>query len=117
MIGSTRAVRVFARACPTDLRKGFDGLWGLIEHELGHDPLSGDCFLFVNRRRTSAKVAHWDGTGVCIYSKRLAKGRFACLWDGEPGAPLPLTRAELSLFLEGARFDGRAPKSPPEIRF
>lgn len=117
MIGSTRAVRVFARARPTDLRKGFDGLWGLIRNEFAHDPLDGDYFLFVNRSRTSAKVAHWDGTGICVYAKRLAKGRFACLWDREPGEPVRLTMAELTLFLEGAKLAGRLPISPAEIRF
>lgn len=117
MLGSTRAFRVFARPRPTDLRKGFDGLWGLIVEDLQRDPLEGDCFLFVNRRRTSAKVAHWDGTGVCIYSKRLAKGRFACLWDREPGEPICLTQAELALFLEGARLHAKHTRSPPPVRF
>ena len=116
MLGSTRAIRVFARAAPTDLRNGFNGLYGLIRNELGRDPLSGDLFLFVNRRRTSAKVMYWDGTGLCIYSKRLARGRFACLWSGASGEPLRLTRAELNLFMEGARLEGKLPISPEEVK-
>lgn len=80
MIGSSRAVRVFARNGPTDLRKGFDGLYALVVHELEQDPLVGDLYLFVNRRRTSAKVLLWDGTGLCVYAKRLAKNRFSHLW-------------------------------------
>lgn len=116
MIGTTRAVRVWARAAPTDLRKGFDGLYGLIRNEMQRDPLSGDLFLFVNSRRTSTKVVHWDGTGLCIYAKRLGKGRFARLWGGSPGEPVKLTRAELSLFIEGANLTGRLPLSPDEIR-
>lgn len=115
MLGSTRAIRVFARTCPTDLRNGFNGLYGLIRNDLGHDPLSGDLFLFVNRRRTSAKIIYWDGTGLCIFAKRLAKGRFACLWSGEAGEPLRLTRAELNLFLEGAALEGKLPMSPREV--
>lgn len=117
MIGTCRAIRVFARARPTDLRNGFDGLAGLIQGELGHDLQRGDLFLFVNRRRTSAKVVHWDGTGLCIYAKRLSRGKYACLWDGRPGAPLTLTRAELNLFLEGAELVDKLPLSPAEVRF
>jgi transposase len=114
MIGSTRAVRVWARNGPTDLRKGFDGLVGLVTRELGADPLSGDCFLFVNRNRSSAKVMMWDGTGLCIYAKRLAEGRFARLWDAPGSASLALTTTELSLFLEGADLRGKLPLSPTE---
>ena len=117
MIGSTRAVRVFARTQPTDLRAGYDTLYGLILHELGHDPMRGDLFLFVNRRRRSAKVFFWDGTGMCIYAKRLSKGRFAKLWGPSPGEPVRLTQSELSLFLEGAELAERLPLSPGEFSF
>jgi hypothetical protein len=79
MIGSTRALRVWAYAAPADLRKGFDGLAGLVTVQLRQDPLGGDCFLFVNLQRTRAKVLLWDGTGLCVYHKRLEQGRFA-LW-------------------------------------
>ena len=66
MIGSTRQVRVFAFGAPADLRKGFDGLSGLVARELEGDPLSGDLFVFVNRSQTLAKVLLWDGTGLCV---------------------------------------------------
>lgn len=115
MIGSTRAVRVFARNRPTDLRKGFDGLYALVLHELGRDPLEGDLYLFINTRRTSAKVLLWDGTGLCIYAKRLSRKRFSRLWrDLEEADALQLTHAELRLFLEGADIAHRLPISPPE---
>ena len=117
MIGSTRAFRVFARACPTDLRNGFDGLSGLAITEMGHDIQRGDLFLFVNRRRTSAKVLRWDGTGLCVYSKRLAKGQFAKLWRTVPCDEIKLTQSELMLFLEGANLEGKLPISPEEIYF
>jgi len=116
MIGSTRAVRVFARNGPTDLRKGFDGLYALVVHELDRDPLQGDLYLFVNTRRTSAKVLLWDGTGLCIYAKRLARHRFSRLWDdAAAGRPLTLTHSELQLFLEGADVARKLPISPEEI--
>jgi len=114
MIGSTRALRVFAYAAAADLRKGFDGLHGLVAAELGRDPLSGDCFLFVNRARTRAKVLLWDGTGLCIYQKRLEEGRFACLWERAASREVELTLSELALFLEGSRLVGRVALSPAE---
>lgn len=113
MIGSTRQVGVFAYGAPADLRKGFDGLSGLVTRELGRDPLSGDLFLFVNRARTLAKVLVWDGTGLCIYSKRLEQGRFACLWRAPEEGRLRLTMSELSLFLEGSTLVGKVELSPP----
>ena len=113
MIGSTRQVAVYAYSAPIDLRKGFDGLSALVMNELGRDPLAGDFFVFVNRTRKRAKVLLWDGTGLCIYAKRLEQGRFACLWrEPAPAAPLRLTMSELQLFLEGSAFVGRVPLSP-----
>ena len=55
MIGSTRNLRVFAYSGPADLRKGFDGLYGIVRAELERDPLDGDCFLFVNRAHVRTK--------------------------------------------------------------
>lgn len=113
MIGSTRQVRVFAFGGAADLRKGFDGLSGLVTNELGGNPLSGDLFLFVNRAQTLAKVLVWDGTGLCIYSKRLEQGRFACLWRQPDEGRLRLTMSELTLFLEGSKLVGTMKLSPP----
>jgi len=115
VIGSTRSVRVFAYTLPIDMRKGFDGLYGLVRTHLGRDPLSGDLFLFVARNRKRAKVLMWDGTGLCLYAKRLEKGRFAELWAGEGTAEIELTAAELSLFLEGSKLVGKVPVSPEKM--
>lgn len=115
MIGSTRQVGVYAFGSPADLRKGFDGLSGLVTGELGQDPLSGDLFLFVNRSQTLAKVLVWDGTGLCVYSKRLEQGRFACLWRQPEQARLRLTLSELALFLEGSKLVGKMRLSPPSF--
>ena len=111
MIFGVRRVRVFAYAHPADLRKGFEGLSALVRQELGHSPLSGDLFLFVNRLRHRAKILHWDGTGLCVYAKRLEKGRFACLWNEHRGH-LELSETELRLFLEGSDLVGRIRLSP-----
>ena len=115
MIGSTRQVSVYAFGAPADLRKGFDGLSGLVTTELGEDPLSGNLFLFVNRAQTLAKVLVWDGTGLCVYSKRLEQGRFACLWRRPEEGRLRLTMSELALFLEGSKLVGKMQLSPPDF--
>ncbi len=103
MIGSTRTLRVWAYPEPTDLRAGYDGLAGLVTATLGRDPLSGHLFIFQNRTRTRAKVLLWDGTGLCIYQKRLEQGRFACLWKVTGHGAIELAMSELALFLEGSR--------------
>ena len=112
MLGSTRVVSVYAYPEPADLRKGYDGLSALVSQSLHDDPLSGRFYLFVNRTRTRAKVLHWDGTGLCVYAKRLEQGRFASLWRAGRETPLKLTSSELSLFLEGNTWVGRVALSP-----
>lgn len=115
MIGTTRRVRVHAFGAPVDMRKGFEGLAALVRNELGGDPLSGELYLFANRSRNRAKVLLWDGTGLCLYCKRLEKGRFACLWREGQRARLVLTTSELQLFLEGSALIGRMKLSPDAI--
>jgi len=107
--------RVFAHAAPADLRKGFDGLAALAREQLRADATSGDLYLFVSRDRTRAKVLWWDGTGLCVYAKRLEQGRFAALWSRVREGQVELSAAELSLFLEGCREVGRQRLSPPPI--
>jgi transposase len=111
ILGTSRAVRVFAYPRPADLRKGYDGLYGLVQTGLGRDPLSGELFLFVNRRRTACKVLLWDGTGLCIFQKRLERGRFASLFRDD-GSAVRLTASELALFVEGCDLVGRRALSP-----
>ena len=103
MITSHHIKRVFARRHPTDLRKGFNGLYRIVLHELHLDPMSGDAFLFLNRTRTSAKLLVWDGTGLCVLSKRLAKGRFDTLWNQKHHPPLTFTMEEFKRFFHGAK--------------
>ena len=73
MLGTSRSVRVFAYPEPVDLRNGYDGLFGLVKAGLDRDPMSGDLFLFVSRTRRLCKVLVWDGTGLCIFQKRLER--------------------------------------------
>lgn len=102
MIGGTRQLTVWACAEPTDMRKGFDGLFAMVKASLERDPLAGDLFLFVAKNRRQAKVLYWDGTGLCIFAKRLERGRFGAPWMGERERPWQLTTSELALFLDGS---------------
>ena len=117
MIALPRSVRVWAYPRPADLRRGYNGLYGLVSQGLERNPLSGDLFVFVNRKRTSCKILLWDGTGLCIFMKRLEKGRFAKLWRDGDAPALTLTAAELALFVEGCSLVGRQRLSPAEIVF
>lgn len=120
MIGSTRALRVLAFATAVDMRKSFDTLSALVIEALRRDVLSGDLFLFVGKDCKRAKVLFWDGTGLCLYSKRLEKGRFAAPWKrktSDAKEPMRLTHSELALFLEGSELVGRVPLSPPPFFF
>lgn len=101
MLGMTRRLRVWAYTAPVDMRKGFDSLFGLVRSGLGRDPLAGDAFLFVSRNRRLAKVLLWDGTGLCIYAKRMERARFAKLWGLGEEAEIELTSAELGAYLDG----------------
>ena len=114
MLSLTSAQRYFLYAGKTDMRKGFDGLFGLVKHALMRNPLSGDLYLFVNKPRTRAKVLYWDGTGLCVFAKRLERGRFARLWDGS-GETAHLTMTELRLFLEGSTLIGKMRLSPEAL--
>jgi transposase len=105
---------VYAYPEPVDLRKGYDGLFGLVKQGLRRDPLGGDLFLFVNRRRDSCKVLVWDGTGLCIFQKRLERGRLASPWR-ESGDVVRMTASELALFIEGCDLVGRRPLSPAAV--
>lgn len=115
MIGALGRTQVYAYCEPTDMRKGHAGLEALVRQALGHDPLSGALFLFTNRRRTHAKILWFDGTGLCMYAKRLEKGRFAALWDVTTSKQLTLKRSELQLFMEGSHLVGRISVSPDEL--
>lgn len=110
---------MFAYGAPADLRMGYEGLSGLVTSQLGHDVLSGDCYLFTNRRRTRAKVIFWDGTGLCIFQKRIEHGHFACLWktteQSNTRTSVELTMSELALFIEGSEMVGRIALSPKKV--
>ena len=113
MLSLSRQTSVWACTEPTDMRRSFDRLMAQAEQSLGRSVMAGDLFLFVSRNRHQAKVLLWDGTGLCIYAKRLEQGLFAAPWQGSRAKPWRLTMTELQLFLEGSRLVGQITISPP----
>jgi transposase len=103
MFGLGPATRIYLGVDAIDMRKGFNGLYGLVRDRLGQDPLSGHLFLFTNRSRTRIKALVWDGSGLWICAKRLEKGRFA--WPSTPEAGSIMMRPEeLAMLINGLDF-------------
>lgn len=92
-------IRVWLCTTPTDMRKSFTGLSALVKHALNENPLNGQCYVFVNRKRTLLKMLFFDRTGFVIWSKRLEQGQFVFHHNGEPKKPLSF--AQLQCLLEG----------------
>jgi len=101
MISTGPATRIFLALGATDMRKGYNGLYGLIVNQLGEDPLSGHLFLFSNRDRTRLKALYWDGTGLWICGKKLEKGRYSWPTTGDAAGKVRLSGAELAMLLGG----------------
>ena len=104
MIGFTPSQRYYLSREPADMRKSYDGLSGLVRQGLGRDPLSGEVFIFLNRRRTMSKILVWDRSGFAIYYKRLEGGTFR--FPKSDGVSAEIDRAELALILEGIDLAG-----------
>ena len=100
MIALPAGVQVWLAAGATDMRKGFEGLYGLVRDQLGQNPLSGHLFLFTNRTRTRLKALVWDGSGLWVCAKRLEKGRFR--WPSAENASSVVMRPEeLAMLVNG----------------
>ena len=92
-------VRIWLYTEPADMRKSYDGLSALVKQKLADDPLSGQLFVFINRRRTQMKILYFDRTGFCIWSKRLEQGRFH--FRQTDSGKRALSWTELRLIIEG----------------
>ena len=101
MFGWGPATRIYLAAEATDMRKGFEGLYGLARDRLSCDPLSGHIFLFTNARHNRLKLLFWDGSGLWVCAKRLEKGRFR--WPEAEGSQrkVVLNHEELALLVGG----------------
>jgi len=101
VFGLGLATKIYVAIEAVDMRKGFEGLYGLVRDQLGQDPLSGHLFLFSNRTRTRLKALVWDSSGLCVCAKRLEKGRF--LWPEvkEKQRSVSMRGEELAMLVNG----------------
>src|SRR5919205_474795 len=105
MIGLPTGTEIWIAAGVTDLRRGFSGLSGIVQTVLEQNPFSGHVFVFRGRRGDLIKLLWWDGDGLCLFAKRLERGRF--IWPQAESGSVHLTAAQLSMMLEG--IDWRQP--------
>lgn len=105
MISLPAGTNIWISAGVTDLRRGFTGLSAVAQTALEQDPYSGHVFVFRGRRGDLIKLLWWDGDGLCLFAKRLERGRF--VWPKAENGSVSLTRAQLSMLLEG--IDWRSP--------
>jgi transposase len=106
MIALPSHTKIWIAAGVTDLRRGFTGLSALVQTKLEQNPLSGQVFIFRGRRGDLVKLIWFDGDGLCLFAKRLERGRF--VWPQATEGSVSLTRAQLSMLLEG--IDWRRPE-------
>ena len=99
MLNIPSTTAIFLHLAPTDLRKGFDGLSGLVRSEFNADPLDGSLFIFVNRKQDRMKILQWDGAGYWLYYRRLETGTFEMV-RGE-GKCLRIDATQLAMILGG----------------
>ena len=105
MIRLTHGLKIFICTQPTDMRRSFDGLSGMVQSLLELDPLSGHLFVFRNRARDCLKILYWDGDGMALWYKRLEQGRFQFPTDlatgDEPRSSVEISESDLALLLGG----------------
>jgi transposase len=106
MIAPPTNTQIWIAAGVTDLRRGFTGLSALVQTKLEKSPMSGQVFIFRGRRGDLVKLIWFDGDGLCLFCKRLERGKF--VWPQASEGVVSLTRAQLSMLLEG--IDWRRPQ-------
>jgi transposase len=105
--------RISLCTSPVDMRKSFNGLIGVVRHQLGADPQTGHLFVFLNKSNTLAKILYWDGDGFAIWYKRLEVGTFRFPARVGDAQSINVTRTGLSMILEGIDLE----KLPKQKRF
>lgn len=97
--GMQAGTRIVVATRPVDFRRGMDGLATLVQQQLQADPFVGDLFVFRSKRADRIKILVWDGTGLCLFAKRLDRGRFT--WPPIRDGVMTLSATRLGLLLEG----------------
>jgi transposase len=101
MLSLATSVRILLHTQPTDMRKSFDGLSGIIRSAFQADPLDGNLFLFINRRRDRLKILYWDRDGLALWYKRLEAGTFEVLACHNDQGHVEIDAAQLAMILNG----------------
>ena len=101
MLHLSPAVRYYLCTGHTDMRKGFDSLFGIVSSQMALDALSGAVFIFINKRRTQVKLLLWEGDGLSLYYKRLEKGTYERPVCNETATSTVLTYQQLQFILQG----------------
>jgi transposase len=101
MFGLGPATRIYLAVGATDMRKGFEGLYGLVRERLELEPLSGHLLIFCNKDRNRLKILFWDGSGLWVCAKRLEKGRFSWPSHEDQRTRLSVSHEEMALLLGG----------------
>ena len=101
MLSFASGMKIFVYTQVTDMRKGFNGLSGIVREEFGADPTDGSLFIFINRRRGRMKLLHFDGGGYWLYYRLLEAGTFEELKPKDDSCRLQLDATQLSMLLSG----------------
>src|SRR5690606_2857412 len=101
IVSFSKSLRYYLYRQAADMRKGFDGLCGLVFNEILMSPLSGDVFIFFNQRRDRVKILHWQGDGFAIYHKRLERGTFEIPLNESSLKSIEIDASTIQLILEG----------------
>ena len=99
MLNVPANIAIYLHTAPTDMRKGIDGLSGIVRSEFSGDPLDGSLYLFVNRRGDRLKILHWDGSGFWIYYRVLEQGTFEV--PGSDEHRIEIDATQLAMLLGG----------------
>jgi transposase len=113
MIALPSGTNIWIAAGVTDLRRGFTGLSAMVQTALQENPLSGQVFIFRGRRGDLIKLLWHDGDGLCLFQKRLDRGRF--VWPQAMEGAVSLSRAQLSMLCEGIDWRRPVRSAPPSM--
>ena len=101
MISFLPAIKIYLHREPVDMRKSYDGLFGIVKNELSMDVRSGGLFMFINLRRNRVKLMYWDNDGIAIWQKRLERGSLQHPQPKDHAKHLAIDASELNLLLSG----------------
>jgi transposase len=101
IVSFSKSLRYYIYRHATDMRKGFDGLCGVVFNEFMMSPLSGDVFIFLNQRKDRIKILHWQGDGFAIYNKRLERGTFEIPLNDDALKSIEIDASIMQLIMDG----------------